>query len=745
MLSYAVVGILWIAFSDRLLSAVVPEGLREVVGTTKGIAYVLVTALLAWLLLLARDHRLERDAVALGESEARYRMLAERSQDVIYRLALLPEPHFEYVSPAITAITGYTPDEHYADPALGRDMVVLEDRGLFDAAAAATDDPGPLLMRWRRRDGEVIWTEHRVTVVRDGSGSPLAVEGAARDVTTRIRVDDHHRLLTGAIDATPLGVAVLTGPADGLRVTYANGALASVIGIPVGALLGVSAVEFLVAGGPDVLRDVETRLAAGDPFDLSMTLPTQDGGSIPVSVLVSPVRGVDDSIEGVIGFIVDRSEAVARGRAEARLDRVLDASPAAIVVADEAGVVTAWSSAAERIFGRTAAETVGRAMDIVPATEQARFHALQGRLLAGGQVPPQEFGLLHRDGHLLACRVQVGLVGSDPASPGGLVTVIEDLTAQRAQERSQVELAKAIDAAGEAILITDLEGTITYVNPACEQVTGYTRGELIGQNPRILKSGLTSPATYEDLWRRLRSGQNWRGVLVNRRKDGSLYQEEAVFSPVADADGTTVAYVAVKRDLTLEHHLATGLSTELNDRAAVQEAIATVDMGETPEETAQLLCNCLTAFPGIDSVLVAHLPRGTESAVVLADVGWPALDGEQGVPLDAGIAAYVRERAQSGAWTDDHKTGRVDPRVDRPRMAGAAVVGAPIRHRGRIVGVLLAATRPESPDSWAARYVRVVSELAAHVGPLLGPALARREELAGADRQPDAEADVATV
>ena len=723
--AYAAVGILWILFSDRLVAALVPHPYQEAVSTTKGVAFVVTTAVLAWLLLLARDLRLEREQDALERSEQRYRMLAERSQDVVYRFLLHPAPRFEYVSPAVTALTGYTPEEHYADPTLGRDMMSDGDREALWLTANGAGE-GPILVRWRRRDGETMWTEHRVTAVRDEHGNPVAVEGAARDVTARILADGQHRLLTGAIDAAPVAVAVLSGPADGFRLTYVNAALASLTGIPAADLAGRGAIELFATGRPELRAEVENRLATG-PFELPAMLPTPGREPTPVSVLVAPVTDVAGRIESVIAFITDRSEAVARDLAEAQLNRVLDASPAAIVVIDEFATVTAWNPAAERIFGRPATETVGHALDLLPEDERARFLAQQGRLTDGEPLPPQEIDLLRRDGSRVPCRVQVGLIEGPPARPTGMVLVIEDLTAQRAQERAQVELVSAIDAAGEAILITDLDGTITYVNPACERVTGYARSELIGRNPRILKSGLTSPAVYEDLWRRLTGGRVWRGMLVNRRRDGTLYEEEAVFSPVMGPGGAPVAFVAVKRDLTLERHLAAGLSSELNDRAAVQEAIATVDLGETAEETAQLLCDSLAAFPDMESVMVVHLPVGGDSAVVIGQVGILGSDRELGDALEAGIAAHIREQAEAGPWTVDHGSGRVDHRISREELAGMAVVGAPIRHRGRVVGAVLGATSTRFADSWAVRYLRIISELAAHVGPLLGPALARRD------------------
>ena len=137
---------------------------------------------------------------ALRESEERFRRIAENAQDLIYRYRLDEPRGFEYVSPASMRLTGYTPEEHYADPELGIRMVHPEDRhilqNLIDEAVQTGRLSGkgePITFRWIRKDGKIVWTEQRNVPILDGAGRVVAIEGIARDATDRVLADQDLR------------------------------------------------------------------------------------------------------------------------------------------------------------------------------------------------------------------------------------------------------------------------------------------------------------------------------------------------------------------------------------------------------------------------------------------------------------------------------------------------------------------------------------------------------------------------
>jgi two-component system cell cycle sensor histidine kinase/response regulator CckA len=145
------------------------------------------------------------------------------------------------------------------------------------------------------------------------------------------------------------------------------------------------------------------------------------------------------------------------------------------------------------------------------------------------------------------------------------------------QENSCVEyasLAAAVEQAADSFVMIDLDGKILYVNPAFTAMTGYKSEEAVGRNPRVLKSGRHPAAFYKQLWDTIRSGQVWQGEVINRRKDGTIYDEEMQIAPVRDANGAAIGYVAVKRDITERRRAEQRTVLPLDGRQLPLDAVA---------------------------------------------------------------------------------------------------------------------------------------------------------------------------
>ncbi|TRZ96935.1 MAG: PAS domain S-box protein [Deltaproteobacteria bacterium] len=168
-----------------------------------------------------------------------------------------------------------------------------------------------------------------------------------------------------------------------------------------------------------------------------------------------------------------------------------------------------------------------------------------------------------------------------------------DITERKRSEEARARLGMAVDQAAEEVVITDTEGRIEYVNPSFERMTGYLGKEAVGQNMRILKSGKQDEMFYRNMWESISRGEVWRGNFINKKKDGTLYDEEAIISPVRSASGKIINFVAGKRDITDEIRLQKQVQT-----AQRMDSVGTLAGG-----IAHDFNNALTGILGVAELL----------------------------------------------------------------------------------------------------------------------------------------------
>jgi PAS domain S-box-containing protein len=230
---------------------------------------------------------------------------------------------------------------------------------------------------------------------------------------------------------------------------------------------------------------------------------------------------------------------------EAQYRELLNATGNGIFVKDpEFRYVLANAVHAHRM-GFEPSDLLGRTdCDLLPAGEGERYSAVDRSVLDSGAPVTLE--------ETRAGRTYETRKFPVPLTDGrtGIAADVRDVTAARAAAAEMARLAAAVDQLSESVMITEPDGSIVYANPTFERISGYTRAEVMGKNPRIWKSGHQDARFYAGLWTTLKEGRTWRGRFINRRKDGSLFHEDAILSPLRNADGRLMGYAAVKRDVT---------------------------------------------------------------------------------------------------------------------------------------------------------------------------------------------------
>jgi PAS domain S-box-containing protein len=251
--------------------------------------------------------------------------------------------------------------------------------------------------------------------------------------------------------------------------------------------------------------------------------------------------------------------------------------------------------------------------------------------------------------------------------------------AQRLQsERVLHTLTHAVEESPDAVVVSDVQGRIEYVNPTFTRVTGYSAEEAIGQNPRFLGSGIQTPKFYQELWETITSGQEWHGEFINRAKDGGLFWELATISPVKDPDGTITHFVKVSENITarkqledalkITHHFLTIANRHNDLDSLVQEFVV-----QTQALTGCTLVGIRVAEPDGSRPVTTYagpgprLPAGEcKAAIAGARCMWLERRAGASDPDSAALCTICQEH--------DYRSGAVIPIRVRDRSAGHLLI-----------------------------------------------------------------------
>jgi PAS domain S-box-containing protein len=282
----------------------------------------------------------------------------------------------------------------------------------------------------------------------------------------------------------------------------------------------------------------------------------RDGTRVPVFLVDAILPGAGGQIAAFALDLTQRNRAEAALReSEARYRSLFENNVAGVYRSELGKGLVECNEAFARIFGfASPAEALHQTLEDFYANPEELVH-FRRRLVERGTVAARESHCRRKDGSTFWVLENATLVHDEKSGRSYVEGTCIDISELKRSVSTRLLLATAIEQSHDSVIITDAGGSILYVNPAFERVTGYSSAEAFGQNPRILKSGRQDQAFYRRMWETILAGEVWSGRLVNRRKDGSYFTEFATISPVRGGDEKIQHFVAVKRDITSEEEL----------------------------------------------------------------------------------------------------------------------------------------------------------------------------------------------
>ncbi|WP_374479206.1 PAS domain-containing protein [Zoogloea sp.] len=587
---YTVFASLWILLSDKAVELLFTTPAQMTAASiAKGWVFVAVTALLLYVLmrrawLRAENERAERlrtlnllGAIADGSDDAIF------AKDLDGRYLLANRASCRFVGKREDEVIGH--DDHAFFPPAQADMLHAIDRQIVASGETQTHE-------------EILDTLGGSRVfqatkgpLKDSQGRTIGIFGIARDITERQHTATTIRQLNAELTATLQAIPDLLFDMDAQGVYRGIWAQnAELLADQESRLLGRSVSEVLPADAAEgVLAAIREAAAKGHAygqvvrlgrgrdakwFELSVTRKGCDGGPAARFMILS--RDITERYQ---------AEAALMER-DFKLGAIIRHSPSPLTLKTPDGRYALANPNFQEIHGLGEDEVIGKTdFDLFPAETARSFQANDARVLESLQCHViEESMLVDGQPHTFMSHIFPILDASGAAR--FVCRIALDITERKKVEEELRKLAQAVEQSPENIFITDLEARIEYVNEAFVRNTGYSREEVLQQNPRFLRSGRTPTATFRALWQTLVQGEAWKGELFNRRKDGSDYTALSIITPIRQADGRISHYVAVQEDITerqrtqeeldrYRHHLEELVATrtlELADATAAAEA-----------------------------------------------------------------------------------------------------------------------------------------------------------------------------
>ena len=278
------------------------------------------------------------------------------------------------------------------------------------------------------------------------------------------------------------------------------------------------------------------------------------------------------------------------------------------------GTVHYWNRASEELYGYAAVEALGRNLCelIIPdhLDDDVR-RSIDEMSKSGKPSPSQEYRLRHKDGSPVFVFTSHAVL-DQPGKSAEFYCIDIDITERKKNEEQLNKLSQVVEQSPAMVIITDLNGTIEYVNPFFTRVTGYSTDDIIGTDFHAFQLNGMSEEEYQQIWQQLEQGEDWQGELHNQRKDGTRYWERALISPLRNEQGQIINYISIREDISrhklyeqqLQHQATHDALTGLVNRSLLHDRIdRAIHQAQRHQKIAALLLLDLDGFKKVNDTL----------------------------------------------------------------------------------------------------------------------------------------------
>jgi len=471
-----------------------------------------------------------------------------------------------------------------------------------------------------RKDGSRLQVSLTLSPIKDAAGVVTGASVTARDITEQKRAEESLRESEERFRATfeNAGIGMALVDMQG-RPFRSNPILRQMLGYSEEELSRMAFTEFTHPDDRELDWGLYSELIAGkyEKYEMEKRFLKKGGGVLWGLLTVSLIKGSDGRPVCAVGMVQDITE---RKRAEAELRESEAGLAAAQRIAhigswywDLQTDTARWSDETFRIFGLTPGQLEDHRrvfLELIHPEDRMAVDRALTDALRGTRDYDLDYRIRLADGTEKVIHGQGEVLKDEAGKPIGMRGINHDITESKRAEAEHVRLVTAIAQSAESVVITDTRGTIEYVNPSFTRITGYSRGEAVGQNPRILKSGKHDPAFYQQLWETILKGQPWQGELVNRRKDGSLYTEQMNIAAVRGEIGEITHFIATKQDVTERKIL----------EEQVRQATKMEAVGRLAGGVAHDFNNLLTVINGYTELLMDKFASDSQVTVQLQEI-----------------------------------------------------------------------------------------------------------------------------